>query len=61
MGVIPIVKMILRTWMKCSNPVCEHTWYDDGDNTFSGCPECGDDFEVLDMENIRIEKEYGRL
>ncbi len=53
MSFLPIVKMILRTWMLCGNPKCKCVWYDDAENGFTGCPECGADFEVLDMEIIK--------
>lgn len=40
--------MSIRDWMKCNE--CDCTWYDDAENTFSGCPECGSDFEIFDSE-----------
>ena len=40
----------MRIWFKCKNPDCECAWYDDSENTFSGCPECGSDFDIIDEE-----------
>jgi len=45
-------QLINRVWLKCEN--CKATWYDDGNNTFSGCPECGGDFHIIDEEKINI-------
>ena len=40
----------MRTWFKCEDPDCKCTWYDDGNNSFDGCPECGAGFYIFDEE-----------
>jgi len=42
--------LIMRTWFKCLNPDCMCVWYDDADNSFNGCPECGGEFYILEEE-----------
>ena len=51
-------KTMKRTWFKCENPNCGCTWYDDAENSFDGCPECGANFYILDEEIRKIEFEY---
>ena len=43
-------EIINRTWFKCEE--CGCVWFDDCENCFDGCPECGGDFEIYDEEII---------
>jgi len=43
--------LIHRTWFMCHDKGC--TWYDDADNCFGECPECGStNLCVLETEVI---------
>jgi len=42
--------VILRYWFKCE--ACDCCWYDDNGNEFTGCPECGGNFDIFDVEDV---------
>ena len=54
-----MVKIIInRTWFKCED--CECTWYDDCNNSFDYCPECGStNWEIFEDEKLIIKEETG--
>ena len=48
---IYIPQTINRTWFKCKD--CKCCWYDDCNNNFDYCPECGSSkWNIIDEEVI---------